>query len=460
MPFKYHIMLAMPGPNIRFTLAQSSFCCVGKGHQLEIVGADNASWDNMNALWCNALNAARSDGITHFAMIHADVVPSLDQDWINVMVAEMDALDLDFISAVIPIKDQRGLTSCGIGDPKDPWVPWRRFTMHEIYSFQPTFNQDDIGYPSSDWILNHNSGMIVADLRKPIFRKSFPDGEMAIWFEFRKRMYFDDKGEAKLQGESEDWNISRRLWVHGAKTAITRKAKLQHFGMVGHPNTHAWGHQIHDEGCKYKWEKFDPIGEIKVTPVPAKAVSNDPVDKIRGWLFEGEREELERLAAGKEVIEFGSYCGLSTVIMARVAMHVYAVDDFRGVPANATRDSGGQVTTRGHEDELLKEFTDNLERCGVREKVSTVIKSADEAIPGLPLADAGLVFYDADHKYESTYRGGRAVFDRVRQACTVAFHDYNVGDPGVMQAVDKIAKETGRTFRVVTTLAIFDGVAG
>ena len=213
-PYKHHIFLGMPGPNIRFETAQSCFFCSGKGHKVAVVGADNASWDNMNLLWARALNTAKQDGLTHFAMIHADIAPDLSQDWLNILIGELEKHGADFISAVVPIKDGRGLTSCGIGDPADPWAPWKRFTMRELYSFPETFTAADIGY--GDKFLNHNSGMIVADIRKPVFRNVKPDGELAIWFEFRKRINVDPTGKVKLVGESEDWNFSRRLWEQGA----------------------------------------------------------------------------------------------------------------------------------------------------------------------------------------------------------------------------------------------------
>jgi len=417
----------------------------------------------MNVLWCNALNAARTEGVTHFAMIHADIEPALDQDWLNIMLAEMEKYDLDFISAVVPIKDSRGLTTCGIGDPKDPWVPFRRFTMYEVHSFPETFNQDDTGYPSTDWYLNHNSGMIMADLRKPVFRKSLPDGEMAIWFEFKKRMFFDQEGEAHLVGESEDWNISRRLWLAGAKTAVTRKPALKHYGMTGYPNTHGWGQYAHDEGCRYKWDRFDPIGDVSMPPDPMASVyaviEQGKINAIRGWLFRNEQEELERLAAGKKVIEFGSYCGKSTVVMARVAEHVTTVDDFRGVHPKALPDSSGRVTTWGHEAGLEEEFRRNIERNGVKDKVTLIVGSVENVIDTIAFDDVGLLFYDADHSYEATKRYGDKLLGRRPPACTVAFHDFSKADPGVMRAVRELAQEYGKGFRIVNTLAIFDGVA-
>jgi hypothetical protein len=225
--------------------------------------------------------------------------------------------------------------------------------------------------------------------------------------------------------------------------------------MVGHPNTHPWGDQLHDEGCEYKWKHFDPIGDIK-SPVSRTA---DPVDSIRGWLFPGERAELERLAAGKNVVEFGCYCGKSTVAMARVAEHVTAVDDFRGVAPHACLDSGGKVTTPGHETELMAEFADNIWKFGVKDKVSVIVGTAESKVRSIPLAGVGFVFYDADHSYEATYHVGGALFERMIDEglnCTIAFHDYNADDPGVIKAVKQLSREFKRSFRVVSTLAIFD----
>ncbi len=257
---RYHILLAMPGPNIRFATAQSAFFCSGKNHQVDVVGADQASWDNMNALWVTALNASKHDGVTHFVMIHSDIAPELGQDWVEIMLEEMESHEASVISVVIPIKDGRGLTSCGIGDPADTWIPFRRFTMTELYSLPETFTVDDTGY--GGWQLNHNSGLIMVDLRDPVFRETKPDGELKIWFEFRKRCYMSDDGMAKLQGESEDWNFSRRLWENKVTSCVTRKVKLKHFGVMGFPNTFPWGEEEHDEGCRPRWEKFDPFADL------------------------------------------------------------------------------------------------------------------------------------------------------------------------------------------------------
>jgi hypothetical protein len=438
----YTILLGMPGPHIRFNTAQSCFFSVGKQHKVLVVGADNASWDNMNLLWSRALNAAMRDGITHFAMIHADIEPDLKQDWVQILLEEMEAKGCSFISGTVPIKDGRGVMSCGIGDPRNPWVPHRRFTVRETLQMPETFTAGEIGY--TGWPLNHNSGLILADLRNPKFFEADDNGDLRIWFEFRKRMHFDADGNVKLSGESEDWNISRRLWQCGVKTCMTRKVRLRHFGSTGYPNFRAWGDYEHDPATRSKWAE----GE-------AEMVLLEPENAIRGWLADEEKRELQRLAHGENVVEFGSYCGKSTVAMARFASHVTAVDTFQGVPAGSRPDSGGKVTVNSR-GELLREFTENIYRCKVADKITTLVEPAEVAIGAICFKDTGLVFFDADHSFQSTYQCGAQLFRRIPPTCTLAFHDYSDGDPGVKQAVDLLSLENKRTFRTVETLAIFD----
>lgn len=186
------------------------------------------------------------------------------------------------------------------------------------------------------------------------------------------------------------------------------------------------------------------------------SVASEIAATIRGWLFQDEPEELERLAAGKTVLEAGSYCGKSTVVMARVAKRVVAIDDFRGAPASSINpDSGGVVHDCG--ESLRKTFFDNLEKHQVAKKVTPIVASFESVAATLDLSGFGLVFFDADHRYEPTYQAGRFLLDRVSPVCTVVFHDYAPSDPGVMKAVDQLSRETGRPFRTVNTLAIFDG---
>jgi protein-L-isoaspartate O-methyltransferase len=71
-----------------------------------------------------------------------------------------------------------------------------------------------------------------------------------------------------------------------------------------------------------------------------------------------EGKALAEMARGKRVLEVGSYCGLSTVCMARTAKHVVSVDPHDGRGTAESRGTPGGVPG-------------NLERYGVTDKVGT-----------------------------------------------------------------------------------------
>src|SRR6266404_8904723 len=64
---------------------------------------------NFNRLWCDALNSRGEQGWTHFAMLHSDV--EAEPGWLDTLIAEQQRVQADMVSAVIAIKDGRGLTS-------------------------------------------------------------------------------------------------------------------------------------------------------------------------------------------------------------------------------------------------------------------------------------------------------------------------------------------------------------
>src|SRR5262245_50782959 len=73
---------------------------------------------------------------------------------------------------------------------------------------------------------------------------------------------------------------------------------------------------------------------------------------IDGWLFDLEATVLQTFAAGKDVLELGSYKGKSTVCMAQTARLVVSVDPHQG-------DRGlGPADT-------FAEFRANIEAAGV-----------------------------------------------------------------------------------------------
>lgn len=232
------ILLACPGKSFCWGMVQGVIQASLGAHDVRIPESSGGTgWDDFNALWAAGLNLAEADEITHFAMLHSDVVP--DAGWIDVLMGEMESLGADLISTAIPLKDNRGLTSCGLGDPANRWSAWRRFTVRELAAMPPTFSLGDTGY--TDKILLHNTGCWVCDLRNPMFFETDADGSLKCWFDFPTKVSRLPNGKWAHARESEDWFFSRKLHERSAKTFITRKVRLRHRGDHDFPNHGAWG---------------------------------------------------------------------------------------------------------------------------------------------------------------------------------------------------------------------------
>ena len=227
----YKILLGLPGPAPTSWLVAFSAFCAGDGRHAIRMENSGGTGDNFNALWMMALNGATKGLYTHFAMQHADV--QAQPEWLGISVKEMDRLDADMISCAIPMKGTTRM-SCGIlvGEGRFPMV--QTWSLDDIEQFPETWNAETAGYPGK--ILIHNNGLWVADLRKPVWRSKHPDGELKCYFDFRRRMYEKEDGTVDLQVFSEDFAFSQQIAEAGAKTYITKKVKLAHFGSFGYAN--------------------------------------------------------------------------------------------------------------------------------------------------------------------------------------------------------------------------------
>src|SRR5262245_6420830 len=114
---------------------------------------------NFNNLFVEALNGIKTRGITHFAMLHADIEP--EQYWLDRMLRIMEDWQADIVSVISPVKNGTGLTSTAYENPENPWYPIR-FTVRQLGKMPPTFTQDD---------LLINTGLMLVDLRKDWVKK-------------------------------------------------------------------------------------------------------------------------------------------------------------------------------------------------------------------------------------------------------------------------------------------------
>lgn len=365
---------------------------------------------NFNSLWVTALNLAhRGEKISYFAMQHSDVSPPMF--WLDGMIEELEARNLDVLSAIIPIPDEHGYTSLALERPDgDPWRPLCRLTMQEIYRLPATFTADDVGHPL--WI---NTGLWVC--------KFDPAWNKKITFDDLNRIVFSTPQDAYVaEVQPEDWNFSQQLNRLGLRVGATRKIPVRHRGQVDVPNTHPWGDEFDSQ-----W-----IGESLIPhPEPPEGFKF-PVD-VPGWLSEAEGIALAKLADGKRVLEIGSYCGRSTICIAQTADRVVSIDPHDG------RATPMEIETYDH-------FNKNLLAYGVRHKVDEIIGTIDDYFE-LDNRERrfDLIFIDGAHDYESVKNDIEKSLELLAPGGLIAFHDYRDfpgqcdggWDPGVNFAVDE-----------------------
>lgn len=167
---------------------------------------------SFNRLFADALNR-RKDGITHFALMHDDIVP--ENWWLDKLYEEMKEHDADLIASVVALKDERGLSSTAIDENvsgyDSHWRP-RRLTMTEVFNdFPPTFT-----HPK----LLLNTGLMLLDITKPWADE--------LHFEFHDRIIKNKEGMFQAEFAPEDWNFSRLVREKGGKIFATRAIKCNH----------------------------------------------------------------------------------------------------------------------------------------------------------------------------------------------------------------------------------------
>lgn len=354
---------------------------------------------NFNTLWCEALNLHATTGLDYFAMQHSDVEPQ--DGWLDVLAQELEDRGLDVLGVVVPIKDTRGVTSTALArDDGDPWRVHCRLTMSEIYRLPETFTSEDVG--GRPILLN--TGLWVC---------RFGDWCKQVRFTINDRIVVGPDGRYHAQVEPEDWYFSRLLHELGLRVGCTRKVPVWHRGHMTFGNTKAWGENAFDR--EY----------IDRSPLDAALSADWFPSRAAGWLTEAEGRELARWADGKTVLEIGSYCGRSTVCLARTARCVNAVDTFDG---RGTATPGDTFDT----------FRMNLERYGVADKVTPIRGESAAVLPDLPPV-YDLVFIDASHDYASVKADADNAARCLKPGGAMAFHDYASGrDEGVTRLVNEL----------------------
>lgn len=202
---------------------------------------------NFNALWCQALN---NPDITHFAMLHADIVPM--RWWIDVLIHELVNTQSHMVSTVVPIKDGCGVTSTGIASNETNWHPFRRFTMPEVLTMPSTFDSSLAKYPNNKIIVN--TGCWLADIRDPRWRETDENGFLKCFFTINDAIA-NVGGKWVNFCEPEDFFFSKRVQSVGMKVVATRKVQVNHKGGADYKNDSPWGNWRNgDEATRGFWD--------------------------------------------------------------------------------------------------------------------------------------------------------------------------------------------------------------
>jgi len=181
--------------------------------------------------------------------------------------------------------------------------------------------------------------------------------------------------------------------------------------------------------------------------------------EIEGWFIDEEADlliaatakALRSLSPPSAIVEVGSYCGRSTVVLGSVVKaleadaRVYAIDPHQG--EIGARDVGLEQTGS-----TLERFKSNIAKAGVADVVTLVRQRSDETVWSRPIS---VLFVDGLHDYASVSSDFRHFERWLMNGAIVAFHDYSTNFPGVMTFVDElIATGQYETLDIVSSLHI------
>lgn len=223
-----------------------------KHNVIRIVEQNSLLAHACNKMYVQALNLREKHKLKWFAMLHADVVP--EPFWLDKMVQIAEEADADMLSAIVPIKDGRGLTSTAIAQQGTKWGAFARLTMAQVHALPKTFDKhllrtglkalpDDLRIELGEHHeLLLNTGCMISRLDQPW------SGEVFFNITDRINLKF---GQYYAEVEPEDWCFSRMIAEAGGRVMATSAINLQHIGNSGFNTVNVWGEKIDPEALRF-----------------------------------------------------------------------------------------------------------------------------------------------------------------------------------------------------------------
>lgn len=163
---------------------------------------------------------------------------------------------------------------------------------------------------------------------------------------------------------------------------------------------------------------------------------------VEGWLEEDEADllvastnrALTELPAAPAVVEIGSYCGRSTVVLASVVKavganaKVYAIDPHTGEVGAQDQGLHSTIPTK-------ERFRQNIANAGLSEVVGLIPHYSFEVSWDLPIC---LLLIDGLHDYTNVSRDFFHFEPWIVPHAYIAFHDYADYYPGVQIFVNEL----------------------
>lgn len=176
-------------------------------------------------------------------------------------------------------------------------------------------------------------------------------------------------------------------------------------------------------------------------------------EKIQSSVTRPQCERLAELAAGRVVLELGSWHGRSTVLLASVATRVHAVDWHRGDPHTGSSDT-------------LASCVGALRRHNVLHKTVLHVGKHEDVLPLFRDGLFGLIFVDSFHKEEAVEQDIVLIRRLLAPGGVLAFHDYGTDHVhngirfGVTPAVNRLARLEKWKVETVDAMAVLPSELG
>ena len=237
------VLLCMPraSNSVDFDAAMAFFNSSAVDSPLDVLNnspCTTALCCTFNIGWAIALERYERGECDFFAMQHDDVRPCVG--YLDELHADLIASGADVLSAVVPIKDHRGLSSTAVDDTGDPWHP-RRLTFKQLRKLPEIIYDEDVGGP-----LLLNTGCWMVRLGPWALEENL-DGTFKFRFDTDNKIYRDPRtGKIRVGFIPEDWDASRQFRAAGLKLAASRRLVVGHYGGMNWSSGDVWGWE-HDE---------------------------------------------------------------------------------------------------------------------------------------------------------------------------------------------------------------------